>query len=165
MNKKIETKVCLDCSKEKWVKQFYRRKKEKGYLSYCIPCFVKRSNLNQKEYRIEYGKSSRGHYTFYKSHAKQRELSFELTFEQFKLFKGKHCVYCGDVLQRVGIDRVDNNIGYVLSNCVPCCTVCNRMKRNYTLNDFMKKVEQIYMHGITEKMKVSSVTNALLRVI
>jgi hypothetical protein len=35
-----------------------------------------------------------------------------------------------------GIDRVDNNKGYILGNCVPCCTMCNRSKMDYSKEDF-----------------------------
>ena len=37
------------------------------------------------------------------------------------------CFYCGKPGPN-GIDRVDNNKGYELSNCVPCCKHCNYVK-------------------------------------
>jgi hypothetical protein len=33
-----------------------------------------------------------------------------------------------------GIDRVDNSIGYVTSNIVPCCQICNMMNTRYHQN-------------------------------
>jgi hypothetical protein len=36
-----------------------------------------------------------------------------------------------------GIDRVDNSKGYILGNCVPCCSWCNRAKADGTLAKFM----------------------------
>jgi hypothetical protein len=35
-----------------------------------------------------------------------------------------------------GLDRVDNKVGYVLSNVVPCCKICNRAKGDLSIQDF-----------------------------
>jgi hypothetical protein len=43
-----------------------------------------------------------------------------------------------------GVDRLDNNLGYVDGNCVPCCGWCNTMKRNYTEKNFLEKITKIY---------------------
>lgn len=43
-----------------------------------------------------------------------------------------------------GIDRVDNSVGYVLSNCVPCCSTCNRMKGTMSSEEFKEKIKLIY---------------------
>lgn len=44
-----------------------------------------------------------------------------------------------------GIDRVDSNIGYTQDNCVPCCAVCNRGKRDMGLDQWLS-----YLHDIIE---------------
>jgi hypothetical protein len=61
--------------------------------------------------------------------AKRRGYSFTLTLEEFKALIVQHCFYCGEREEPRGIDRWDNNIGYALSNCRPCCSTCNYMKR------------------------------------
>ncbi len=45
-----------------------------------------------------------------------------------------------------GVDRVDNSVGYILSNCVPCCVVCNFMKHKLSAEEFINKVKSIYKH-------------------
>lgn len=96
--------------------------------------------------------SSRKQYNTYIGSAKNRGYVFELTFEEFKSICEKDCKYCGSPPSSEikasygrtsgwiynGIDRVDNNIGYVLNNCVPCCKVCNRAKRDMSLEDFVR---------------------------
>ena len=42
-----------------------------------------------------------------------------------------------------GIDRYDNNIGYTLQNCVPCCWICNRAKLNLSAKVFNEWIERI----------------------
>lgn len=81
--------------------------------------------------------------TYYYS-AKKTNRDFLISYEDFIIFFGdKECYYCGDILQKIGIDRLDNNIGYILSNCVPCCRMCNWMKRSFPEKDFISKCNQI----------------------
>jgi hypothetical protein len=36
------------------------------------------------------------------------------------------------VIEYNGIDRVDNEKGYLVENCVPCCFTCNSLKKSVT---------------------------------
>ena len=56
---------------------------------------------------------------------------------------GKKCTYCGEVLQKIGIDRADNELGYTIENSVPCCTICNLMKRTLPKEVFIAQCEKI----------------------
>lgn len=42
----------------------------------------------------------------------------------------KPCCYCGDT-RRIGCDRIDNSIGHIKSNVVPCCIECNTARNDY----------------------------------
>lgn len=42
-----------------------------------------------------------------------------------------------------GIDRIDSKKGYVMSNCVSCCTTCNSMKLDLTFKDFFEHIELV----------------------
>jgi len=42
-----------------------------------------------------------------------------------------------------GIDRKDNNLGYTPENSLPCCTLCNMMKRTYSYDNFYKIINVI----------------------
>lgn len=68
-----------------------------------------------------------------KTDAKRRELSFELTFDFWWREVQKTCYYCRDILGKrsettVGLDRLDNNKGYIEGNVVSCCAFCNLTK-------------------------------------
>jgi hypothetical protein len=80
-------------------------------------------------------------YSKCKCSASERNLSFNLS---------SSCHYCGTLPIKThggklyngaylhnGIDRVNNNIGYELSNCVPCCMICNRAKNTLSVGDFL----------------------------
>jgi hypothetical protein len=93
----------------------------------------------------------------YKHHAIKRNYLFKLTDEEcIKLIERK-CHYCGTLPQNTiksfnnhakykynGIDRIDNNEGYVKYNCVSCCWSCNNMKGKLDLETFMKHIQKIY---------------------
>jgi len=88
---------------------------------------------------------------------KKRGWNFPLTIDEFKLLCSSNCFYCGchpqspmDVGNGVknGIDRINNSIGYELSNCVPCCWTCNRMKGKMSHDEFICHIQKIYKHNI-----------------
>ena len=60
-----------------------------------------------------------------------------------KHFGKKPCYYCGSEIETVGIDRVDNKIGYEFDNCVPCCGLCNKMKNSYNSKKFVEHCKKI----------------------
>lgn len=97
----------------------------------------------------------------YADKAARRGHVFELNLEQFIQLSRLNCHYCGTSPAMPvranrkrsvpslmnGIDRVDNAVGYVLSNCVPCCTWCNEMKRHRPQAEFLAHVRRIAQHS------------------
>lgn len=75
-----------------------------------------------------------------KSNARKRDLEYTISDDDAIIMFHDPCFYCGnnDDKSLRGIDRVDNDEGYVLENCVPCCIACNSAKRNYDVLDFIK---------------------------
>ena len=101
-------------------------------------------------------------FLFYKSGAKIRGLDFTLDKVTFERLTKSHCVYCGvEPLQKWqgarkhgvfsisspciynGIDRVDNNKGYIEGNVVPCCKVCNQAKHAFSIEDFTSWINRL----------------------
>lgn len=100
----------------------------------------------------------------YKKGANDRGFTFELTIDEFKGFLHKNCYYCnsepsslyqiknsktGEVRAGIpvtynGIDRIDNTLGYTMSNSITCCDICNKMKRDYPYEKFIKHIKKIY---------------------
>jgi hypothetical protein len=75
----------------------------------------------------------------------KREKECTLTKEQYFELIQKNCTYCNyyneDEIN--GIDRLDNNKGYILDNCVSCCKHCNRMKHIFHPVFFIEKAKLI----------------------
>ncbi len=77
--------------------------------------------------------------------AKKDGKEFTLTTADWVANQLKDCHYCGGKLPLKGLawDRVDSDRGYTPDNVVPCCTICNSMKSNYKVEDFLAQVKKI----------------------
>ena len=96
-------------------------------------------------------------YYHYNKNAKLRNLTFNLTKEEFKNFTYQNCYYCNKEPTQIikhrtssykynGIDRVNNFIGYNIDNCVTSCGNCNSMKMDTTQKEFLDQIIKIYDH-------------------
>lgn len=90
----------------------------------------------------------KGRYAQLKGMARYRGLRFDISLESFAELIPKPCQYCGTTI-RISLDRVDSQQGYVLENVVPCCQQCNLMKLDYTKQEFLQKVTDIFFHHIS----------------
>lgn len=91
---------------------------------------------------------------FYIRGAKERDLAWQLSEEQFIDIIESSCHYCGErgsmkdikkdrTISINGIDRVDNTKGYTVENIVPCCNFCNHAKKDYSYDYFINKIKFI----------------------
>jgi hypothetical protein len=100
----------------------------------------------------------------YKWQATKRGLEFSISPIEFSELTSQVCFYCGESPKYSyqgascktpycynGIDRLNNSVGYILSNCVPCCKVCNFMKRTNSLEEFLNKCKQIVDYQLLNK--------------
>ena len=88
-------------------------------------------------------------YRIYGRTAELKSVDFQLSFEDFQSIVHQPCYFCGDMnmeKQFVGIDRRVPEQGYVLSNCLPCCEMCNYMKRSLSDTVFLLRVEHIIVY-------------------
>ncbi len=91
----------------------------------------------------KYAKSFIGRYNQYKNGALNRKLAFLLTQGEFRTFWAKPCHYCSEGIETIGLDRVNNKMGYTLNNIVSCCTPCNRMKKAVGYKEFISRCLRI----------------------
>jgi len=104
-------------------------------------------------------------YNTYQHKAKSRKIIFNLSLYDFKNLTSGYCYYCGTKPKQItkshkshywgsyiynGIDRVDNNKGYFISNCVPCCKQCNYAKHELSLRQFYQLIRKIYEKRIKQ---------------
>jgi len=89
--------------------------------------------------------------------AKRRNISVEITKEEWMNFVQQPCHYCdvehsneykpkhsyGSSFFCNGIDRLNPKVGYVISNSVPCCKYCNDSKGTMSVEQFLNMVLKI----------------------
>jgi 5-methylcytosine-specific restriction endonuclease McrA len=100
----------------------------------------------------------------YKKTARKKKHEWQLTDEEaLALFQGD-CFYCGSPPFRQsckvktkepfifnGIDRSNSQVGYILSNCVSCCTKCNYAKNTMSPQEFEDHIILIYNNLMKRK--------------
>lgn len=96
----------------------------------------------------------------YKKNAEKRGLKWALSDEQAMAMFDQDCYYCDittfETGELTGIDRVDNNNGYETSNVVPCCNVCNTMKMDYSVEQFVEKCKRVTENMSKKKQKTTN---------
>lgn len=137
-NGNITGRICQCCKRMLPVNEYYRNSyTADGYSGVCKYCQAH---------------SLQGRYNMYRKGAKTRNLDFSLTRDEFDLVTSKVCYYCGEYSgsyfdkKYSGIDRINSSIGYNMSNIVPCCEMCNRMKLDYDLDIWIAKMKKILNH-------------------
>lgn len=67
----------------------------------------------------------------------------------FQLFQSP-CFYCGEFSDNEfglnGIDRIENEDNYTITNVISCCTMCNVAKHYHSTKFFLDKVRKINLH-------------------
>ena len=100
-------------------------------------------------------------YQRYKYASKFRNHTFELEKEFTIQLIQQNCYYCKSPPSNIhkankrtwkysGIDRLNNNLGYISGNCVACCWSCNQIKRDNSFNEFKEKIGIIYHNLYTD---------------
>ena len=146
--------ICKECGAIKNKFMWDLSRVERGKLVGTCGCArIKKAIRNFKK------QGPRSIISKYKYHAKQRNYCFELTDEQAIKIIESMCHYCGKQPSNTawstnkhasyvynGIDRIDNNFGYIDSNCVSCCYQCNRCKSDLTYDEFIEWVRKVNTH-------------------
>ena len=94
-----------------------------------------------------------------KAGALKRGIEWNLSEETFLKLNQMPCAYCGDLLTNTdsgvrrhggytynGVDRVNNDKGYIEGNVVSSCYVCNLFKGTLTVDQFKQWIKDIWKH-------------------
>lgn len=110
-------------------------------------------------------------YFSYRTGAISRHIEWGLTEEEFRTITSANCYYTGlppsgisktQISEYIfnGVDRVDNDRGYFIDNCVPCNGKINKMKNNMTYSEFVELCALV-SKGIELKSKGLVIENKL----
>ena len=152
---------CGKCNVIKPVEDYYKNSSRKdGYAGHCKLCtelYPPRKKTGKGQSKDKRGSQKsrpkkllsriERYYNKYAGDAKKRKHNFALSLEEFESVVSRPCKYCGEFSylseKMNGVDRIDSTLGYILSNCVPCCSMCNRMKFTYSVDEFISHIHKI----------------------
>ena len=87
-------------------------------------------------------------YNYYERNAYDRNIEWKLTKKDVEKLVTGNCFYCTfkDEIKFIGMDRVNNNLGYTINNTVSCCKFCNRGKNDSNIEDFKNWIKRAYKY-------------------
>lgn len=171
-------KECTQCHEIKDKSDFYFANKKKGTLqSECKECNSKRHKNDYEtnhSIRRQSANANRqtpaGRYGRLREDCQKRNIQLMINEIEHERLISQPCFYCKNKLGEpakygVGLDRLDNQIGYTLTNVVPCCNFCNIIKGFLLTSDEMKKIALLL---ITERegllpVNVTTLKNELVK--
>jgi hypothetical protein len=78
--------------------------------------------------------------------SKGRRLEFTIDLLDYsENYYNKPCHYCGTG-ECTGLDRIDSSLGYLPTNIVSCCKICNSMKNTLSVDHFINHINKICGH-------------------
>lgn len=145
------TKKCSKCGRELPIECFYTYNRSKdGYQCWCKDCqkeYFKENKSKIMSWLNNYNLTPKGRSIYlanrHKQHDKEKGLDNDIDAKWIRenIFS-KECIYCGETdWTKLGCDRIDNSIGHVIDNVVPCCEKCNKERGRKPFDEFynMKK--------------------------
>lgn len=144
LNKKVWSTSCseLGCELPKYArnlcsKHFNKLRRSEGYFAVAI-------------------RTPKARFSDCKRYAKNKNLVWNITFEQFCESIKQTCHYCAGALPqtKTGMYRKDNEKGYTLDNVVPCCYACNQIRSNsFTYDEFVEFSKTDLFKRISDRKK------------
>lgn len=133
---------CTKCGILKPPEQFHVNKN-----SWCKVCV----NKNSKKYFL----TPEGRYKYACGEARRRGLEWKISFQEHINLVSNSCAYCNSELSKygIGLDRKNNNQGYIIENVVPCCVRCNRVKNKYFTFEEFKILGNVIKKIDSERVK------------
>jgi hypothetical protein len=113
-------KYCIECGKPEGEVKFQHKRRK---CNKCKNKFDYKSALSKPQGKAKILLRN------FKHCDKQRGLKTDLDLELVDTFISKPCSYCGET-NGIGLDRIDNSLGHVYGNVVPCCYRCNFLRKD-----------------------------------
>lgn len=129
----VRFKTCAKCGKQHYANAFYKELNPSKPYKICSFCRERGApeSFDKMYTRMVSGAVSRG-------------LMVTISKSDYIMLVKYPCFYCGDPNMTLGLDRLDSGLGYIAGNVVSCCSVCNRMKNAFSVEDFLNRIVRVY---------------------
>lgn len=167
-------KWCARCDQIKSLKaDFYHPASLKGKpQSNCVQCIAqiekeyKKTDKGREKRRRNWAKYWAKHkddpmscvrFTRAEASATRNGKSWDLLPDEYVNLIMQNCMYCNhNVGTGTGLDRINNDLGYIIDNVVPCCEECNTAR----MNNFTHEEMKIHIGPAIRLVKLSRVETA-----
>ncbi|AYV80927.1 MAG: divergent HNH endonuclease [Harvfovirus sp.] len=144
-DREYEASNCVTCCK---MCNFYKGSLDPLiFMKRCEHILTYQKIIKGKLHSDEIPDHTAGPFNQYVSRAERKGFEFSLTEDDYNRLTKAICYLCGkkpSLTHTNGIDRLDNTIGYNVENCRTCCGDCNFMKNEYSFDEFMDHLKNIY---------------------
>ncbi len=147
-----DTKMCIECNTIVKLDEFIKNK--------CIKCY---NNYKKYEENRKPQDPLIRHLSDYKSRTKDKNIEWNLTDEEARNYFNSKCNYCNTLNNYNGIDRIDSSKGYVKTNVVPCCKICNLMKGTKSVKEFIDTITYILSINLMIDAKIDMSNQKLFK--
>lgn len=83
----------------------------------------------------------------------------DLSLEEVECLISNSCQYCGETELMMTLDRIDNSMGHLKSNVIPCCIRCNLLRRDMPYQAWVEFIPTL--KAVRESGKFENWTGAL----
>lgn len=133
-----ERVICRECGEEKSLTPENFRPGATSNSSHirktCRDCDNRHRALRFRNHKEAYVK---GRIRDYRRYDAAKGFDNSLTVEEMLPLVTQPCVYCGDMSEFNGVDRIDGAKGHTLDNVVPACKICNIVRRDIFTHEIM----------------------------
>lgn len=140
-------KTCFRCKETKSYDLFFKHNQTSdGYHSWCKICCTQGNKRSRKKLNSTIEGRAKIFLANARKSAQKRCQEFQLTVEDIVncwKIQGEICAYSGRLmsleagrLDTVSIERIDSKVGYTPENTILVCQAINRMKSDFTIEQF-----------------------------
>ena len=156
--KRQDPNLCLDCGRT-LTEEIRAKGKHDKLLRRCVPCYEKllkqesKRPERERNYKAEAFTNKHVIWNHYVKGAKKRGIPFSLSKTLFQELIVKPCFYCDHYKEDEvnGVDRLNNQEGYIEENVVSCCETCNVLKGSQHPQEFIDKIQAIHFYQLAKQ--------------
>jgi len=126
---------CRVCEKIRSKAKYDKNPRTGRYAAYTTEQKAKHAEIGAAYRATPMGRAI-GLASAYKKYDKDRGHQTDITKHDILEVRKHACAYCG--FPSTGFDRLNNSLGHIRSNCVPCCIECNVARMDNFTHEEMK---------------------------
>jgi len=159
-------KTCFSCKQTKPLSMFFKSKQTTDkHHSWCKICCTEGNKRSREKLNATIEGRSKEFLRNAKNAAVKRKQDFTVTprdivkcwEDQFGIcaYSGREMTLKAGSLNTVSIERIDSDIGYVPQNIVLVCQAINRMKSDFSFEDFYDLCKDVTVFLGDEKLELA----------